>query len=77
MVDIVKKTSGECEYVDGELVDSSLENFCSLTPLQTYLAMYGVMIGGYEPGVLDGSSALVSLLFVGASVSGDQTVLSF
>ena len=43
MIDIVKKTSGECENVDGEM-DSSLETFCSLTPLQTYLAMYGIMV---------------------------------
>ena len=42
MIDIVKKTSGDCDYVDGE-VDNDLETFCSLTPLQSYLAMYGVV----------------------------------
>lgn len=67
MIDIVKKTSGDC---DGEEMDSSLETFCSLTPLQSYLAMYGVMIGGMEISSLEGSSALVSLLFVAASFCG-------
>jgi len=42
MIDIVKKTSGDCDYVDGE-ADNDLETFCSLTPLQSYLAMYGVV----------------------------------
>lgn len=35
-----KKTSGEC---DGD-VESSMETFCALTPFQTYLAMYTVMV---------------------------------
>ena len=70
MIDIVKKTSGDCDFVDGEEMDSSLETFCSLTPLQSYLAMYGVMIGGMEISSLEGSSALVSLLFVAASFCG-------
>mmetsp|Transcript_1103 Transcript_1103/g.2297 ORF Transcript_1103/g.2297 Transcript_1103/m.2297 type:complete len:938 (-) Transcript_1103:62-2875(-) len=69
MIDIVKKTSGDCNDVDGAM-DSSLETFCSLTPLQTYLAMYGVMIGGMEISSLEGTSALVSLLFVAASFCG-------
>lgn len=43
MVDIVKKTSGECDFVDGE-IEGSLETFCSLTPLQTYLSMYAIMV---------------------------------
>ncbi|KAL7552296.1 hypothetical protein ACHAWF_018276 [Thalassiosira exigua] len=55
MVDIIKKTSGECEYFDGEF---------------TYLAMYAVMIGGFEISSLEGSSALISLLFVAASFCG-------
>ena len=42
MIDIVKKTSGDCDYVDGE-ADNDLETFCSLSPLQSYLAMYGVV----------------------------------
>ena len=66
MIDIVKKTSGECE---GE-IDSSLETFCELTPLQSYLAMYGVMIGAMEVGTLDSPSALISLLVVAASFCG-------
>lgn len=69
MIDIVKKTSGECNDVDGAM-DSSLETFCSLTPLQTYLAMYGVMIGGFETSSLEGSSSIVSILFVTASFCG-------
>ncbi|KAL7543156.1 hypothetical protein ACHAXR_013255 [Thalassiosira sp. AJA248-18] len=69
MIDIVKKTSGECDHFDGEM-DSGLEAFCSLTPLQSYLSMYAIMIGGYEISSLEGSSALVSLLFVAASFSG-------
>ena len=48
MIDIVKKTSGDCEYIEGNETDDSIESFCSLTPLQSYLAMYGVMIGGME-----------------------------
>jgi len=67
MIDIVKKTSGECDNVDG---DMDLEAFCSLTPLQSYLAMYGVMIGGMEISSLEGSSPLVSVLFVAASFCG-------
>lgn len=43
MLDLVKKTSGECARDGGE-AESSLETFCSLTPLQTYLAMYGIMV---------------------------------
>ena len=70
MIDIVKKTSGDCDFAEGEEMDSSLETFCSLTPLQSYLAMYGVMIGGMEISSLEGSSALVSLLFVAASFCG-------
>ncbi|KAL9186107.1 hypothetical protein ACHAXT_005345 [Thalassiosira profunda] len=70
MVDIVKKTSGDCEFADGEEVDSSLETFCSLTPLQTYLGMYGILIGAMEISQLDSTSALISLLLVAASFSG-------
>mmetsp|Transcript_38226 Transcript_38226/g.80420 ORF Transcript_38226/g.80420 Transcript_38226/m.80420 type:complete len:864 (+) Transcript_38226:37-2628(+) len=76
MVDIIKKTSGECEDFDGQ-EDSSLEVFCSLTPLETYLAMYGVMIGGFDVGTLEGSSALVCLLLVAASVSVSHHVVAY
>mmetsp|Transcript_35905 Transcript_35905/g.61257 ORF Transcript_35905/g.61257 Transcript_35905/m.61257 type:complete len:284 (-) Transcript_35905:294-1145(-) len=69
MVDIIKKTSGECEDFDAE-EGGSLEAFCSLTPPQAYLAMYAVMIGGVELESLEGSSAIVTLLFVAASFSG-------
>lgn len=43
MIDIVKKTSGECDSIDEDM-DGSLETFCSLTPLQSYLSMYSVMV---------------------------------
>lgn len=65
MVDVVKKTSGDC---DG--LEDGYDTFCSLTPLQTYLAMYGIMLGGFEISSLEGTSALVSLLFVAASFCG-------
>jgi len=70
MIDIVKKTSGDCENIDGDETDDSIESFCSLTPLQSYLAMYGVMIGGMEISTLGSSSWEVSLLFVAASFCG-------
>lgn len=55
MIDIVKKTSGECDQAEGDLnvrylggstgdEDGSLESFCSLSQPQSYLAMYFVMV---------------------------------
>ena len=54
MIDIVKKTTGECEYVEGDPSnrflastsdeDSELNSFCSLSQPQSYLAMYFVMV---------------------------------
>lgn len=55
MVDIIKKTSGECDQVEGDLSvrhlgsstsdeDGSLNSLCSLSQPQSYLAMYFVMV---------------------------------
>jgi len=54
MIDIVKKTTGECDNVEGDPSnrflantsdeDSELNSFCSLSQPQSYLAMYFVMV---------------------------------
>ena len=55
MIDIIKKTSGECDQVEGDLSvrylgsstgdeDGSLDSLCSLSQPQSYLAMYFVMV---------------------------------
>ncbi|KAL7463507.1 hypothetical protein ACHAXS_003867 [Conticribra weissflogii] len=60
MITIVKQTTGEC---DGD----NVSEICSSTQMQTYLLMYGVMIGGVEFESLSGSSVLVCILFVAAT----------
>ncbi len=55
MIDIIKKTSGECDQVEADLSvrylgsstgdeDGSLDSLCSLSQPQSYLAMYFVMV---------------------------------
>mmetsp|Transcript_1247 Transcript_1247/g.2827 ORF Transcript_1247/g.2827 Transcript_1247/m.2827 type:complete len:755 (+) Transcript_1247:1120-3384(+) len=63
MITIVKQTSGECDGDD-------VSEICSSTQMQTYLLMYGVMIGGLEFESLSGSSVLVCILFVAATFCG-------
>lgn len=62
MVQIVMKTSEQC---DG---DADFETMCSLTPVESYVAMYGVMIGGVEISSISDLSPLVIALIIAATV---------
>ncbi|KAL3794639.1 hypothetical protein HJC23_010067 [Cyclotella cryptica] len=64
MIQIVTKTSNQC---DG---DADFETLCSLTPVQSYVAMYGIMIGGMEMSSLAEFSPLVIVLFISATFLG-------
>jgi hypothetical protein len=58
------QTSGQC---DGE---RDFETLCSLTPAESYVAMYGVMINGVEISAIGDLSPLTIILFIFATFSG-------
>lgn len=58
------QTSGQC---DGE---RDFETLCALTPVESYVAMYGVMIGGAEMSAIGNLSPLLIILFIFATFSG-------
>ncbi|KAL7482462.1 hypothetical protein ACHAW6_008132 [Cyclotella cf. meneghiniana] len=64
MIQIVTKTSDQCEG------DAEFETLCSLSPVQSYVAMYGIMIGGIDVTALVEFSPLVIILFMSATFFG-------
>jgi hypothetical protein len=74
MIDIVKKTTGECDTIEGDSSNrylgstsdeggDDLNSFCSLSQPQSYLAMYFVMV---RPSV---SVLSLSLIFLSSAYS--------